>query len=100
MISKAKTVLSEEGKAASRSAMLSALNIGETYSVTEYLEPDVKAENIQAVMNHYRKDITQRISSTLSYCQKKTGNTYSRETLTGITTQGRFAVTLIIERTA
>lgn len=99
-MTKETTVLSEEGKSASRSSIIAALTVGETFSVTEYLEPDVRAEAIQAVMNNYRKEITQRISSTLTYCQKKTGNTYSRETLTGITTQGRFAVTLIIERTA
>ena len=100
MAGKPSEVLNEEGKTASRSAMIAALKVGETFSLTEYLEPDVRAEHVQEVMNDVRKDITQRISSTLKYCQGKTGNKYSRETLTGITTQGRFAVTLIIERTA
>lgn len=100
MAGKPTEVLNEEGKTASRSAMIAALKVGETFSLTEYVDPHTQAQHIQEVMNNVRKDITQRVSSTLKYCQNKTGNTYSRETLTGITTQGRFAVTLIIERTA
>lgn len=90
----------ENEKSASRASIIAGLSVGETYSITEYVNDDVRAEHIQSVMSDYRKQISQRLASTIKFCQVKTGNQYSRETASGMTTQGRFAVTLIIERVA
>lgn len=96
----ASAIDANEIKVASRSSIIAALGLYETYTVSEYLEPDVRAEHIQEVMATMRKVMSERLSSTLRFCQKKTGNVYSRETQCSMTNSGRFVVSLIIERTA
>lgn len=78
---------------------LQALDVFETYSRTTLVEPDVRTEHLKDVSSEIRQRMASAVSSTIAALQSSGKKKFSRETLSGITSTGNYAVTLIITRT-
>lgn len=78
---------------------LMALEQFESYSRTSFIEPDVRTEHLKDVVSAERQRMASAVSSTIAALQSSGKKKFSRETLSGITSTGNYAVTLIITRT-
>lgn len=78
---------------------LMALEVGDSFSRSTFVEPDVRTENLKDVSSEIRQRMASAVSSTIAALQSSGKKKFSRETLSGITSTGNYAVTLIITRT-
>ncbi|MGG9131231.1 DUF7609 family protein [Enterobacter hormaechei] len=78
---------------------LMALEVGDSFSRSTFVEPDVRTEHLKEVTGDIRQRMASAVSSTIAALQSSGKKKFSRETHSGITSTGNYAVTLIITRT-